>query len=124
MGGGQIGIHRLGIAHDHRFAGHLHCAGGAQGDAGQGLPLPAAALVVVMGAVHLAHAGIEHGQHIGATMRLVGGVGHGQQAAHGQDGHLAAKGQALGHGAGGAQAGKSAGALSKNNSCKRLWGKR
>ncbi len=66
----------------------------------------------------------EHGQHIGATMRLVGGVGHGQQAAHGQDGHLAAKGQPLGHGAGGAQAGKSAGALSKNNSCKRLWGKR
>lgn len=80
---------------------------------------PNAVLIIVMRGVQLVHAVVQQGEHATraglAQVLKAGLLGHSQQHVHRQQLAAGAKGQALRHGTGGAQAGKGARPLTKDD---------
>ena len=110
-------VRRLGIAGHHPAWRHRH--GFRRTQAKFTVALPCTGLPLVARHVHLVHARIQHCHHLRAAVLLSRCFGHSGQRVDGQHRHAAptasAKGQALGHGAGGAQSGERAGAATKND---------
>ena len=111
--GQQLGVDGLGVA-CHGMAGcRPQGLGGTQAEV-IGLD-PPAALVAERGVIDLVHACVEYGLDLGAAVQVTGLFGHCEQGVHGQHGNLGGKGQALGDGAGRAQAREGAGATPEGN---------